>query len=282
MVHARQRPVGRSVVSGDGVRLYVEDHGVPDAPAVVLLHGLGGCRRAWARQVGAGELAGFRLVTVDLRGHGGSDAPPDGYADPARWAGDVAAVLAGLGLSRPVLVGWSYGGVVICDYLAAHGDGALAGVVLVGAASDLGTQRAVDGLTEEFVAVSRRLVRAEPGDLPAAIGDLVDLSTHRPVPAGERGEMRGWNSVLPDFVWAGMLRRTLEHDATLAAVRVPTLVLHGSADRVVRPTHGRYLAATVPGARLVRFDEVGHMPFWEVPERFNAELAGFVHSVIHG
>ncbi|HEX5494673.1 MAG TPA: alpha/beta hydrolase [Mycobacteriales bacterium] len=285
-----RRPVGRSVVGEGGVRLYLEDHGGPDGPAVVLLHGLGFCRLAWARQVGAAELAGFRLVTVDLRGHGGSDAPPDGYADPARWAGDLAAVLGGLGLSRPVLVGWSYGGTVICDYLRhrlAVGDGSPAapgavgpaGVVFVGAVSDLGTPRAVNGLTEEFVAVSRRLVRAVPGDLPAAVGDFVDLCTHRPLPAGERGRMHGWNSVLPDFVRAGMLRRTLDHDATLRALRAPTLVLHGEADRVIRPAYGRYLAGAVPGARLVTVPGAGHMPFWESPERFNAELAGFAWSV---
>lgn len=285
VVGTQRRPAGRSLVGGGGTRLYLEDHGDPEGPPVVLLHGLGFCRLAWARQVGAAELAGFRLVTVDLRGHGGSDAPPDGYRDPAWWAGDLTAVLDGLDLRRPVLVGWSYGGVVICDYLrhryAGSGapDGEPAGVVLVGAASDLGTPRATAGLTEDFMAVSRRLVRAVPDDLAAAVCDFVDLCTHRPLPPGERGRMHGWNSVLPDHVRAGLLRRTVDHHDTLQALRMPTLVVHGEADRVVRPAHGRYLADTVPGARLVTVPGTGHMPFWEAPERFNAELAAFVRSV---
>ncbi|HEY9476293.1 MAG TPA: alpha/beta hydrolase [Mycobacteriales bacterium] len=251
---------------------------------MVFLHGLGYCRLAWANQVRSELSSTFRLVTVDLRGHGGSDAPPDGYADSSRWAQDVAAVLGEMGLHRPVVVGWSYAGAVICDYLAEYGDDALAGLVLVGAVSDLGTRRALDGLTDEFVAVSRRLVRSDPADLPSAVGDFVDLCTHRPLPAEQRGEMRGWNSVVPGHVLAGMLRRTLEHDATLRAVRVPTLVLHGEADRVVRVAHARHVAGLVPGARLVTLPEVGHMPFWEAPERFNTLLAEFVEAagVTHG
>ena len=271
------RPVWHGVGGGGGVRLHVEEHGDPEHPAVVLLHGLGYCRLAWAHQVRSLSSA-FRLVTVDLRGHGGSDAPSDGYADSTLWARDVAAVLAELDLHRPVLVGWSYAGAVICDYLAEYGDNALGGVVLVGAVSDLGTRRALDGLTDEFVAVSRRLVRSDPADLPAAVDDFVDLCTARPLPERVAGQMHGWNSVVPGHVRAGMLRRTLEHDATLAAVRVPTLVVHGEADRVVRVSHARHVAGLVPGARLVTIPEVGHMPFWEAPERFDTLLADFVRA----
>lgn len=307
-----QRSVGRVVVGGGGDRIYVEDHGGPDRPAVVLLHGLSFCRLAWQHQVCSELRSQFRLVTVDLRGHGGSDAPPDGYADPVRWAADVDAVLDGLDLVRPVLVGWSYGGTVICDYLAhrhaltgspgspgtpgtpgatgtpgsagsvARPDRELAGVVLVGAVSDLGTQRALDGLGAEFLAVTRRLVRCDPDDLPAAIGEFVDLCAHRPLPAADLARFHGWSAVVPAHVRSGLLRRRVEHDATLRAVRAPTLVLHGEHDRVVLPAHARHVAGLPPDSRLVCVPGVGHMPFWEAPELFNAELAGFVRDVTGG
>ena len=63
------------------------------------------------------------LVAYDLRGHGMSEAPLEAehYTDGALWADDVAAIIDQLRLDRPVLVGWSYGSFVICDYVRAHG-----------------------------------------------------------------------------------------------------------------------------------------------------------------
>ena len=78
------------------------------------------------------------MIAVDLRGHGYSDAPESGYADSAIWAGDVHAVLTAEDITADaVLLGWSYGGLVICDYLAEHGTDAVAGLVLVGAITSI-------------------------------------------------------------------------------------------------------------------------------------------------
>jgi non-heme chloroperoxidase len=273
----QDRPVTTlSVVGAARTRLCIEDIGNPDRPAVVLLHGIGSCRHVWERQVRSELASRLRLVTVDLRGHGGSDAPPDGYGDSRRWADDVRAVLDALSLHRPVLVGWSYSGAVICDYVATHSDAALGGVVLVGAVSDLGTPEALEGLGQGFLAVSRRLVRAEPADLPEVTAEFVDLLTARPLPPEERGQMRAYASVVPGYVFGGMLRRTLRHDATLRSVRVPTLVVHGAEDAVVLPSQARRVAGLVPGARLVTYPGVGHVPCWEAPDRFNADLFAFV------
>src|SRR4030095_8873432 len=75
----------------------------------------------------------FRLVAYDLRGHGMSEAPPgqEHYTDGRLWADDVAAIIDQLGMDRPVLVGWSYGGFIICDYVRAHGQDRIAASDLV-------------------------------------------------------------------------------------------------------------------------------------------------------
>ena len=75
------------------------------------------------------------MVTYDLRGHGDSDKPLDAafYRESSRWAQELDSVIAGAHLQRPALVGWSYGGRVICDYLLSYGDDSIAGINFVGA-----------------------------------------------------------------------------------------------------------------------------------------------------
>ena len=78
----------------------------------------------WRHQVDSALAEEFRVVALDLRGHGMSDRPLDAdqYQDARLWAADIAAVIDQLNLERPTLVGWSYGGFVICDYLRAYGE----------------------------------------------------------------------------------------------------------------------------------------------------------------
>ncbi len=89
------------------------------------------------RERAAGE---FRLVAYDLRGHGMSEAPlePEHYTDGALWADDVAAIIDALRLDRPVLVGWSYGAFVICDYVRRHGQDRIGAIEFVEGVTKLG------------------------------------------------------------------------------------------------------------------------------------------------
>jgi pimeloyl-ACP methyl ester carboxylesterase len=120
-------PTDRAV-PGHGVRLHARDWGGSGQP-VLLLHGLASNARIWdgvaPRLVGAG----LRVVALDLRGHGESEQPDDGY-DFASVGQDVSSALAGLELERPVLVGHSWGAHVALQY-AAERPGALAGLVMV-------------------------------------------------------------------------------------------------------------------------------------------------------
>ena len=119
-----------TVTGGGGVALHVREHGDPDAAAaIVFVHGWSQCDRCWDRQFEGQLASSFRLVAFDNRGHGMSDRPSDpaAYTDGRTWAEDLAAVIEGAGLSRPVVVAWSYGGFIVADYVRAYGDGALAG-----------------------------------------------------------------------------------------------------------------------------------------------------------
>ncbi|MFY2561710.1 alpha/beta fold hydrolase [Corallococcus terminator] len=110
------------------------------APSLLFVHGLAQGRGNWD-EVLRGRLAErHHLVAIDLRGHGDSDKPEGDapYVDGVHFAGDLAAVIQQLGLIRPVVVAWSYDGVVVGDYLRRHGDDALGGLFFVAAALKTG------------------------------------------------------------------------------------------------------------------------------------------------
>src|SRR5438128_12167186 len=98
-----------TITGGGGVRLHVVEGGNPQGPSILFLHGFSQCSLAWERQMRSDLARRYRLVAMDLRGHGSSERPRDGYDDSRLWADDVDAAIRELGLDRPVLCGWSYG-----------------------------------------------------------------------------------------------------------------------------------------------------------------------------
>ena len=97
------------IVGGGGVRLHAVEAGNPGGRPIVFIHGFSQCGMAWSRQMHSELADTFRLVALDLRGHGLSDKPLAGYADSKMWADDIHAVIRALDLDHPVLCGWSYG-----------------------------------------------------------------------------------------------------------------------------------------------------------------------------
>src|SRR4051812_8871268 len=121
-IHWRGMMKSHSVTGGAGVNLHVVETGNRDGKSVLFIHGFSQCHLAWRKQMCSELTRDFRLVAMDIRGHGLSDKPRAAYDDSALWAQDIHAVITALGLHQPILVGWSYGGVIISDYLGAFGD----------------------------------------------------------------------------------------------------------------------------------------------------------------
>jgi non-heme chloroperoxidase len=121
------------VRGGGGLRLHVREWGRADGPPILFIHGWSQNHLCWARQYDSALAGEFRLVAYDLRGHGMSEAPlePGHYTDGKLWADDVAAIIEELGLDQLVLVGWSYGAFVICDYVRAYGQDRIAAIDFV-------------------------------------------------------------------------------------------------------------------------------------------------------
>jgi non-heme chloroperoxidase len=251
-----------NVVSDSGVRLAVRVAGPPGGPPIVLLHGWAQSARAWTRQLSGPLSAAYRLVAADLRGHGDSAVPTDDYDSTDAWASDVRALLDYAG--RPaILVGWSYGGLVITDYLRRYGTDGVAGLVLVGAITEIGRGHA-----------GGRVGPVMRAALPAALSE--DTALRAFVAGMAAVDLPSWlvDEALrvPPFVRAALFDRDVASADVLAAVDVPTLIVHGRADHVVDPSAAEYAAGLIPDATLTWLD-TGHLPFMADQAAFDTALA---------
>ena len=106
--------------------------GNPNGQPILFIHGFSQCGLCWGRQFNSDLANDHRLVAMDMRGHGLSDKPRDAYRDSRLWADDVNAVVQSLRLDQPILTGWSYGPLLILDYIRHYGESAIGGIHFVG------------------------------------------------------------------------------------------------------------------------------------------------------
>jgi non-heme chloroperoxidase len=279
MTQNDQRRTGRMkahvVRGGGGLRLHVREWGPADGPPILLIHGWSQNHLCWVRQYESALVDEFRLVAYDLRGHGMSEAPlePGHYTDGKLWAADVAAIIEELHLDRPVLVGWSYGAFVICDYVRAHGQDRIAAINFVEGAVKLGETAFGTLIGPGFL---DHFVGATADDLPTNIGAMrsfVRACIVKPVPDDDLEMAICWNVAVPAAIRASLAAREIDCDDVLSTLRVPLLVTQGRADSVVLPAMAKHVLATCPTAQASWYEGTGHVPHLENPERFNRELA---------
>jgi non-heme chloroperoxidase len=266
------------VTAPDGLKLAVYEAGNSAGPEILFIHGFSQCAECWESQFYDPRLSDrFRLTAFDIRGHGASDKPssPDRYAEDRLFADDVKAVMDALGLKRPLLVGWSYAGRIIGDYLEAYGTARIAGINYVCARTN--NQR-------EFVGPGNEHFPAMLGTDPVAeraatLAFVRACFAQQPSPEMlER--ILDYNMLVPPHVRAAHLARPPSDGAILSKIDVPVLVSQGEDDLLVLKGLGVLTASLVPGARLSMYSGVGHSPFAEDTDRFNRELAEFAAAAL--
>jgi pimeloyl-ACP methyl ester carboxylesterase len=259
----------------------VRDFGPEKAPSILLLHGWSQHHLCWFKQFESSLAGEFRLVAPDLRGHGQSEAPADveSYTTGRLWADDVAAVILALQLTSPILVGSSYGGFVIGDYLRFYGDTAIGGVNLVAGAVGIGPSWFGSTIGPDFVKYAPLAASDDQEVAMRSIHDLLHRFIVNALPPDELELAMGWMMLTPSYVRGHLISREDDFLPEYAELRKPLLVSYGTSDTVVLPAMAETIRETCPGCQMSEFAGTGHFPFLEDPARFNRELAEFTRTL---
>jgi pimeloyl-ACP methyl ester carboxylesterase len=273
-------PVSHYLEMPGGLHVRYRDEGPPGAPVLLMIHGFSASLEAW--EPWANRLtADYRVISLDLPGHGLTRAPASWAPSIDAYADLTDAVAARLGVRSYVVIGNSMGGAAAWDD-ALRQSGHVRGLVLVDAAGWPGEK---SGRTAPLLF---DLMRSAPGRAmlrhidtapmaraglktayvdralvtPALVGRYVDYSRA----PGHRDLLLRIRSRPATPIDAGSFK----------AITAPTLVMHGEADALVPLADGRAFAAAIPGARLITYPGVGHVPMEQIPDRSVADLRRFL------
>jgi len=255
-----------------GRRIYYDIAGPDTGPVLCVTHSLASDSGMWGEQMAPLLNAGWRVLRIDMRGHGGSDPVPGDYTMD-QLADDTAAVLEALGLSGVHYMGLSIGGMfghglalrhghrlkslLLCDTSCASPPGAETiwppRVAAVKKANSL--EPVTDGTLERWFTPAMKVKN------PARFKQIRDtiLAT---TPAG----FCGCVAALANF----------DYSARLPHINLPTLVVWGAKDPGTPPEGNRRIVSLIPGARGEEIPDVQHFPNVETPEAFNRIMMGWL------
>jgi non-heme chloroperoxidase len=265
----------------DGVKLHVKDMGTGEP--VLLIHGWPLSGDMFEYQTVALLEAGFRVITYDRRGFGQSGHPATGYSYD-QFADDLAAVIDFCGLERVSLVGFSMGGGEIARYLSRHGSAKVARAALIGAVVPylLKTDDNPHGADASVFEDLKRRIREDRFAFLQSFGkDFYGVGwVSRPVSQG----VLDWTFVLAIMASPVATLACVDAFGTTdfrpdlpAFAGVPTLIIHGTADKTVPiDASARAAARGIPHATLVEYDGEAHGLFATAPDRLNRDLLEFL------
>jgi non-heme chloroperoxidase len=266
------------VTGGGGIQLHIAETGKASGRPIVFIHGFSQCWHTWTRQMHSPLADRYRLIAIDIRGHGLSDKPREGYTDSQLWADDVRAVIQSLDLDQPVLCGWSYGPLMILDYLRHYGEDGIAAVNFIGGITKIGSDDAVSVLTAEFLSLIPGFFSVEAEDSVRSLSSLLGLCFDQALLPEDRYLMLGYNVSVPPYVRQALFSRSFDNDDLLPTLRKPVLITHGTKDAVVKPEVIERQMGRMTSAK-VRMLATGHACFWDDAAAYNQCLQDFVEDL---
>ncbi|MDB5672128.1 MAG: alpha/beta hydrolase [Alphaproteobacteria bacterium] len=263
--------------TSDGARIAFADDG--EGRALVLLHGLMANRSFFAAQ---SELeADFRIISVDLRGHGESRSGSQA-ATVRRMAADIEELLGALDVRDAIGIGWSLGASVLWHVLTGPaGDRFSAAIVIDMTPRVLNDEDWSLGLSQEHCSARADAIRCDFKSFAQSAGAAIFAQ-----PDGEdRESLRAWageafarnDPAEIGATWASLVAEDFR--PLLPLIRQPTLIVHGTNSHLYGADTADHLVAALPNAHAVAFDRSGHSPHIEQPELFNRTVRGFAATL---
>ncbi|QJQ32687.1 alpha/beta hydrolase [Sphingomonas lacunae] len=271
----------RFITVADGARIHVRDSG-GDGPAMVLLHGSNASLHTWEPL--KRELAGYRIVTLDLPGHGLTGATPTHRYDPDEMVAAVDGVVSALGLEGFVLGGNSMGGGISWRYALAH-PAKVRALLLIDAAGM--PPRAGDKPPASNIGF--RIMRSGFGRWLGG-----QITPRFLIERSLRGSVSNQSVVTDaavDRYWE-LLRFPGNREATgirfargfadpaaaerIRTISVPTLIIFGSEDRIISPSAAQSFAERIAGSEVIMMDGIGHLPMEEAPQATAEAIRDFL------
>jgi non-heme chloroperoxidase len=262
------------------IEIHYEDHG--SGQPVVLIHGYPLNGASWEKQERVLLQAGYRVLTYDRRGFGKSSQPTVGYGYDT-FAADLNALLEHLNLSDVVLVGFSMGTGEVTRYLGTYGSARVAKAVLMGAIPPflLKTGDNPDGVDG---AVFDEIKAAVVKDRPAFFKDFLDNFYNVDVLGGTRISEQAWQNSFTVAIGASPYAAhacvdtwLTDFRADLPKIDVPTLLVHGDADRILPyPATAARLPGLIKDLEVVLVKGGPHNIAWTHPDEVNEALLAFI------
>ena len=264
------------------IDLYYEDLGT--GRPVLLIHGWPLSGASWEKQVSALLAAGYRVITYDRRGFGQSGKPATGF-DYDTFAQDLHKLMTKLDLRNAALVGFSMGGGEVARYLGRHGSERVSQAVFISSVAPcllkaVDNPEGVDGGV--FEGIKKAIVADRPAFLSAFLADFYNVDLLGGKRVSDQVVQYSWNVAVGasaqatlDCVsaWGTDFRKDLSR------VEVPTLVIHGDADRILPiAATGIRTHNAVKGSHLVVVGGAPHGLIWTHAENVNHELLKFLVS----
>jgi pimeloyl-ACP methyl ester carboxylesterase len=270
------------------IRMHYRDEGArtPGAPTLLLIHGFSASLHTWEPWVARlGDT--YRIVTLDLPGHGLTRAPAGYKADIGAFRDAAHAFVREQNLTRFFLGGSSMGGNVAWEYALAHPD-RVAGLILVGASgwedtrSDVRDEPAIFQLLRNPVLGpvlrdldNRHLIRQglQASFYNPALVDEAMVSRY-----ADMARAPGHRDILLQMTLGFRSRHFATPERLAPLAGMPVLILQGDTDRLVPPEHAHSFANAISGATLVMYEDVGHIPHEEIPDRSAADVRAFLDA----
>ena len=267
----------QTFIAADGASIAYEDIGT--GRPLLLLHGLMAHAGFFEAQRELSDQ--FRLISVDLRGHGRSSAEGR-FLSVEQLASDIEVLAEALDLEGAVGIGWSLGAAVLWRVLTGPQGRRFAGSVIV----DMSPRVLNDGdwqlgLSREACDARTAAIRDDFSAFAINAGQAIFA---QPIAEAKR-ETAEWasfefarnDSASIDAIWTSLVDEDFR--ASLAGIDQPTLVIHGAHSQLYGPGTADHLVHSLPDARAVRFDRSGHAPHMEEPQLFNRLIREFAASL---